>query len=104
VLQEENGEAGIFGLAPMYQISDWSIFAPDHHGYPRAPDLIKRNASSGKPEHQGSGTPGRPFLHPFRFSRRPRQGIRLHPYIAFFLIPVSSFVRSDGRSFAPTCV
>jgi hypothetical protein len=58
----------------MYQISDWSLSAPDHHGYPRVPDLIKQNASSGKPKHQCSGTPGRPFLHPFRFLSQTSAG------------------------------
>src|ERR1700738_1732791 len=30
----------VSGLASMYPVSDWSCFAPDHHGYQRACDLI----------------------------------------------------------------
>src|SRR6267142_4770464 len=78
----------------MYQISDWSLSAPDHHGYPRVPDLIKRNASLGKPKHQCSGTPGRPFLHPFRFLSQTSAGkliAELHgisPFPAQFLCSI----------------
>src|SRR5262245_63442495 len=46
--------------------------APDHHGNPRASDLITRHASEGYGGHQFSDAPERPFLHLFYFSRRPR--------------------------------
>src|SRR5271156_3295667 len=31
----------------MYPVSSWSCFAPDHHGYQRACDLINGQASIG---------------------------------------------------------
>ena len=46
--------------------------APDHHGNPRASDLISGHASKGFWGHQFSGALERPFLHVFCFSRRPR--------------------------------
>ena len=42
-------------------ISEVEHDAPDHHGYPRAFDLIRVNASMGQTCHQGSVAPGRPF-------------------------------------------
>src|SRR5215831_18089850 len=47
--------------------------APDHHGNPRASDLITGHASEGYWGHQFSDALGRPFLHLFYFSRRPRR-------------------------------
>ena len=43
--------------------------APDHHGNPRASDLINGHASKGSWGHQFSGALERPFLHLFCFSR-----------------------------------
>ena len=40
-------QAGISGLASMYPVSDWSCFAPDHHGYQRACGLIIGQTSNG---------------------------------------------------------
>ena len=41
-------ESGGCGLASMYPVSDWSsLWAPDHHGYQRACDLITGQASTG---------------------------------------------------------
>ena len=37
--------------------------APGHHGYQRACDLIKRQASTGQVGHQCSHAPRRPILH-----------------------------------------
>src|ERR1700682_1192210 len=37
----------VSGLASMYPVSSWSRFAPDHHGYQRACDLINGQASTG---------------------------------------------------------
>src|SRR6202158_4377599 len=37
----------VSGLASMYPVSSWSCFAPDHHGYQRACDLISGQASTG---------------------------------------------------------
>jgi hypothetical protein len=62
----------VSGLASMYPVSSWSCFAPDHHGYQRACDLINGQASTGHPGHQGSHAPGRPILHLNLSSRRPR--------------------------------
>jgi hypothetical protein len=39
VLQEKS-ESWVFGLAPMYPAFGWSSWAPGHHGYKRAFDLI----------------------------------------------------------------
>jgi len=46
--------------------------APGHHGYQRACDLISGQASLGHSGHQCSHAPGRPNLHLFSSSRRPR--------------------------------
>jgi len=46
--------------------------APDHHGNPRAPELISGHASKGYVGHQFSDALERPFLHLLFFSRRPR--------------------------------
>jgi hypothetical protein len=62
----------VSGLASMYPVSSWSCFAPDHHGYQRACDLINGQASTGHPGHQCSHAPGRPILHLYLSSRRPR--------------------------------
>src|SRR5262249_61313108 len=39
--------SGGFGLASMYPASDWSVWAPGHHGYQRACDLLSGQASNG---------------------------------------------------------
>jgi hypothetical protein len=44
-LQVDFAELAVSGLASMYPVSDWSCFAPDHHGYQRACDLINGQAS-----------------------------------------------------------
>jgi hypothetical protein len=62
----------VSGLASMYPVSSWSRFAPDHHGYQRACDLINGQASTGHRGHQCSHAPGRPILHLYLSSRRPR--------------------------------
>jgi hypothetical protein len=72
-LQEVFVELGFSGLASMYPVSDWSCFAPDHHGYQRACDLISGQASTGHSGHQCSHAPGRPILHLYLSSRRPRR-------------------------------
>src|SRR5262245_45891625 len=46
-LQERSVSVGVFGLAPMYPALRWSSWAPGHHGYERAFDLISGQASSG---------------------------------------------------------
>jgi len=47
--------------------------APGHHGYQRAGNLISGSASTGHLGHQFLPAPGRPNLHLFSSSRRPRQ-------------------------------
>src|SRR5712664_4684015 len=47
--------------------------APDHYGYQRACVLISGQASTGHLGHQCSHAPGRPILHLFLTSRRPRR-------------------------------
>ena len=55
--------------------------APGHHGYQRACDLISGQASVGHLGHQCSHAPGRPILHLFSSSRRPRQ-VRVSNYVS----------------------
>ena len=52
-------------------------WAPGHHGNQRACDLISGQASTGHPGHQCSQAPGRPILHLFSSSRRPRRVFRV---------------------------
>jgi hypothetical protein len=66
--------------------------APDHHGNPRAPDLISGHASKGYSGHQFSDALERPFLHLFYFSRRPRRENDRGAYIAFLLVVSSSLI------------
>jgi len=53
------------------------LIAPGHHGNQRACDLISGQASTGHPGHQCSQAPGRPILHLFSSSRRPRRVFRV---------------------------
>src|SRR6202047_3348322 len=46
-LQVDFAELAVSGLASMYPVSSWSCFAPDHHGYQRACDLVNGQASIG---------------------------------------------------------
>ena len=75
--QEVLVELAVGGLASMYPASDWSSLSPGHHGNQHACDLISGQASTGHPGHQCSQAPGKPFLHLFSSSRRPRRAIRL---------------------------
>jgi hypothetical protein len=81
-LQEVFVELAVSGLASMYPVSDWSCFAPDHHGYQRACELINGQASTGHSGHQCSHAPGRPILHLYLSSRRPRRVKRVGYVIA----------------------
>ena len=63
----------VSGLASMYPVSSWSCFAPDHHGYQRACVLINGQVSTDHLGHQCSHVPGRPILHLFLSSCRPRR-------------------------------
>jgi hypothetical protein len=50
----------------MYQVSSWSIFDPDHHGYPRASRLTSGKTSKGHFGTQSRGCAGqtvRPSHH-----------------------------------------
>ena len=50
----------------MYQVSSWSIFDPDHHGYPRASRLTTGKTSKGHFGTQSRGCAGqtvRPSHH-----------------------------------------
>jgi len=71
-LQVDFAEPAVSGLASMYPVSDWSCFAPDHHGYQRACDLVNGPASTGHLGHQCAHALGRPNLHLVSSSRRPR--------------------------------
>ena len=68
--------------------------APDHHGNPRASDVINGHASKGSWGHQFSGALERPFFHLFCFSRRPGWEKR-GAYIAFLLVLSSSLAMAD---------
>jgi hypothetical protein len=67
------------------------LFAPDHHGYQRACDLVNGQASTGHLGHQCAHALGRPNLHLVSSSRRPRLETvdrvtsSLAPHIAQFL-------------------
>ena len=93
--------SGVSGLASMYPVSSWSCFAPDHHGYQRACDLINGQASTGHLGHQFSHAPGRPnpiSSHPLAdLGWKLLIGLRHR----LLLISRSSFVRAKGRSFVP---
>ena len=78
-LQVDFAKLAVGGLASMYPVSDWSCFAPDHHGYQRACVLINGQASTGHVGHQCSQAPGRPNLHLVSSSRRPRQVRVINP-------------------------
>jgi hypothetical protein len=77
--------------------------APGHHGYPRACDLMSRQASSGpsgKPVFARAGKtnpPSRFILSQTSAGKWTRLRHRA------LLILGSSFVRADGRSFVPAC-
>jgi hypothetical protein len=51
-------ELAVFGLAHLYPALQWSLRAPGHHGYPRAPVLILRQALKGRMGRQISGCAG----------------------------------------------
>jgi hypothetical protein len=64
----------VYGLASMYPASAWSCFAPGHHGYQRACDLISGQAStgpSGSPVFARAGKTDLSIV--VSSSRRPRQ-------------------------------
>src|SRR6266568_6217106 len=58
------------GLALLYPALEWSVFAPGHHVYPRASDLILGEALRGRSCHQITGETARPFLHLLNPTRR----------------------------------
>src|SRR5262245_47800732 len=66
--------------------------APDHHGNPRASELITSHASKGYLGHQFSNALERPFLHLLFFSRRPRWAKDHGANIAFLLVASTSFL------------
>src|ERR1700720_3407966 len=72
-LQAECEKMEGVGLAHLYPALAWSVCAPGHHGYPRAPDLILGKALRGRLGHQITGTTARPFLHFLNPTRRPRR-------------------------------
>src|ERR1700686_5290525 len=72
-LQAESEKMEGVGLAHLYPALAWSVCAPGHHGYPRAPDLILGKALRGRLGHQITGTTARPFLHLLNSTRRPRR-------------------------------
>src|SRR5260370_7344503 len=72
-LQAECEKMEGVGLAHLYPALAWSVCAPGHHGYPRAPDLILRKALRGRLGHQITGATARPFLHFLHPTPSPRQ-------------------------------
>jgi hypothetical protein len=104
-LQVDFAELAVSGLASMYPVSDWSCFAPDHHGYQRACDLVNGQASTGHLGHQCSHAPGRPNLHLVSSSRRPRLETvdrvtsSLAPHFSQFLCSsLGPFLRPDPQN------
>src|ERR1700726_289938 len=97
-LQEVFVDLVVSGLASMYPVSSWSCFAPDHHGYQRACDLINGPASTGHLGHQCSHAPGRPILHLFLFLSQTSAGSSaiagLSPECTENLIRVDDVVKS----------
>src|ERR1700687_521641 len=91
----------VSGLASMYPVSSWSCFAPDHHGYQRACDLISGQASTGHPGHQCSHAPGRPILHLYLSSRRPRLETIDRVTSSLALHTAQFLCSNPGRSFVP---
>jgi len=74
-LQAECEKMEGVGLAHLYPALAWSVCAPGHHGYPRAPDLILRKALRGRLGHQITGATARPFLHLLKFNSQTSAGI-----------------------------
>src|ERR1035437_7543072 len=56
--------SGVSGLASMYPVSDWSCFAPDHHGYQRACVLTNREHIIAL-EARGKGLVGMLVRYPY---------------------------------------
>ena len=75
--QEVFVELAVSGLHQCIRPLVGARWAPGHHGNQRACDLITGQASVGHLGHQCSQVPGRPILHLFSSSRRPRRVIRL---------------------------
>jgi hypothetical protein len=100
---QEKSVSWVFGLASMYPAFGWSSCAPGHHGCKRAFDLISCQASPGlfgSPVLECAGKTVAPSL-PFSLADLGGEWVsRWHdrPFHAS-----SSFVRSSGRSFIPTC-
>jgi len=74
-LQAECEKMEGVGLAHLYPALAWSVCAPGHHGYPRAPDLILRKALRGRLGHQITGATARPFLHLLKSNSQTSAGI-----------------------------
>src|ERR1700719_2026283 len=70
------------GLAHLYPALAWSVCAPGHHGYPRAPDLILRKALRGRLGHQITGATARPFLHLLKSNSQTSAGMAVHSSVA----------------------
>ena len=105
----ENREAGVFGLAPMYQASCWSMCSGPLWKSARVRLISGHASAKGNLGHQFSDALGRPFLHLVFFSRRPRWvmgvGVRssIAPHLGQFLcscllaVPSSRPARVLGR-------
>src|SRR5258708_19811094 len=101
-VQEVFVDLVVRGLASMYPVCSRSCFAPDHHGYQRACDLINGQAStglSGSPVFACAGKTDPPsLLIPLAdLGWKLLIGLRHR----LLLISRSSFVRAKGRSFVP---
>jgi hypothetical protein len=100
-LQVDFAELAVSGLASMYPVSNWSRFAPDHHGYQRACDLINGQASTGHLGHQCAYALGRPNLHLVSSSRRPRLETVDKLRHCLLLVSAVPLFEPRGRSFVP---
>src|ERR1700720_4112884 len=81
-LQAECEKMEGVGLAHLYPALSWSVCAPGHHGYPRAPDLILGKALRGRLGHQITGAPARPFLHLLKSNSQTSAGMAVHSSVA----------------------
>src|SRR5260370_6161657 len=79
-------ELAFSGLASMYPVSDWSCLLRTNMDISARAISLTDRPQRGHVGHQGSHAPGRPILHLFSFSRRPRR-VRVflsHPYAPRF--------------------
>src|SRR5258708_6933561 len=96
-------ELAFSGLASMYPVSDWSCLLRTNVDTSAAAISLTERPQRGHVGHQGSHAPGRPILHLFSFSRRPRRGRGVCYVIDSSSLRAVPLFVPDGRSFVPAC-